>query len=254
MGVLSNETLMSGDYSSWAKLYSRSRPQYPANLFAYLAGLCKRRERAWDCATGNGQAALALAGHFASVVATDRSAQQLSQAPRRPSVHYFQAVAERSALAEASTDLVTVAASVHWFDLPEFYRELERVLRPAGVVAVWTYHVAHVDGGIGELLWAFYRDVVSSYFSAGARLVDDRYAGIHLPGTGIDAPSFWMQADWNRNEVLTFVRSWSGTQAYIKKHSNDPTDILGEDLARLYSDKSIRRHIRWPVYLKVSRL
>ena len=246
--------MLSPDYSSWAKLYFQSRPQYPAALFRDLAQLCEQRDRAWDCATGNGQAALALADHFASVVATDQSAQQLSQAPRHPRIQYFVAAAERSGLAPGSTDLVTVATAVHWFDLTEFYRELERVLRPGGVIAVWAYHIAHLEAICGDLLWAFYQDVVSSYFSAGARLVDDRYAGIHLPGASIETGAYWMEANWNCNEVLTFVRSWSGTQQYIKRHGNDPTDSLKHDLCRLFMNEEAKHLLRWPLYLKVSRL
>ena len=41
-------------------LYAESRPHYPADLFAYLAGICAERKTAWDGACGNGQAAVSL--------------------------------------------------------------------------------------------------------------------------------------------------------------------------------------------------
>jgi SAM-dependent methyltransferase len=244
----------SADYSSWAKLYSESRPHYPAELFEHLATLCSRRERAWDCATGNGQAALALADHFPQVVASDPSPEQLAQAPRHPRIHYLVAAAEKPGLAPSALDLITVAAAVHWFNIEQFYLEAERVLRPGGVLAVWTYHIAHVEGICSDLLWEFYEKVVSPYFSAGARLVDDRYAGIHLPGTSLRTPQFWMEADWSGPEVLAFVRSWSGTQKYLKQQGDDPTETLQGELARLFAGRSTKCHLRWPVYLKVSRL
>ena len=52
-------------------------------LFTYLASLCPAHDLAWDCATGNGQAAVALAPHFEQVIATDASAQQIDQAQNR---------------------------------------------------------------------------------------------------------------------------------------------------------------------------
>lgn len=65
-----------GDYENepLAQLYSRCRPDYPPELIDFLAGLCPGRSLAWDCATGNGQAARLLARRFDRVVATDTSA------------------------------------------------------------------------------------------------------------------------------------------------------------------------------------
>ena len=67
-------------FSGHAVEYAKFRPHYPDELFEYLALISPRHELAWDCATGNGQAAVGLARHFDSVIATDASAQQL-QAP-----------------------------------------------------------------------------------------------------------------------------------------------------------------------------
>jgi SAM-dependent methyltransferase len=245
---------MTADFSAWAELYARARPNYPAALFEYLAGLCPRREVAWDCATGNGQAALGLADHFARVVATDRSLEQIRQAGRHPRVAYRVAAAERSALPDGSADLVTVAAALHWFDLDAFYREATRVLARGGVLAAWSYHAGHLDPPFGELLWAYYRDVVRPFFPPGFEYVDDRYAGIHLPGSVIEAPTFWIEVDWTCDQLLDFVRSWSGTQAYLKRHGRDPSEALRRPLSDLFGDAGGERRLRWPLYLRVSRV
>ena len=57
----SSKDKQSPDYTPIAGLYVQSRPQYPGELFAYIASLTVKRKLAWDCATGNGQAALGLA-------------------------------------------------------------------------------------------------------------------------------------------------------------------------------------------------
>lgn len=67
-------------FSSASERYAAYRPDYPAALFAWLAGQCAEQELAWDCATGSGQAALGLAPHFRRVVATDASAEQIRHA------------------------------------------------------------------------------------------------------------------------------------------------------------------------------
>ena len=53
-------------FSGHADAYAAARPHYPDALFDSLAALCARHDLAWDCATGNGQAAAALAPHFST--------------------------------------------------------------------------------------------------------------------------------------------------------------------------------------------
>jgi hypothetical protein len=107
---------------------------------------------------------------------------------------------------------------------------------------------------VGDLLRAFYRDVVRAHFPPGFELVDDRYEGIHLPGSAITAPPFWIESDWTRDELLAFVRSWSGTQAYLRVHGTDPTELLARELEGHFPGVGARLHLRWPLYLRVSRL
>src|ERR687898_3467451 len=101
-------------FATEAEEYAHLRPTYPDNLFAFLATLVPSREVAWDCATGNGQAATHLAGYFGQVIATDESAEMIAQAPRDPKISYRVAKAENSGLEEGSIDLVTVASAIHW--------------------------------------------------------------------------------------------------------------------------------------------
>src|SRR5262245_54646169 len=105
-------------FSGHADSYEAYRPTYPDTLFAHLASIAPGQVMAWDCATGNGQAAVPLARHFKSVVATDPSVKQLGQARRQDSILYAVAHAERTPLPRGSVDLVTVAQALHWFDLP----------------------------------------------------------------------------------------------------------------------------------------
>ena len=70
-------------FSGVAADYARSRPRYNDDLFAWLATLPARRERAWDVGTGSGQAALGLARHFTAVVASDRVPRRDGPGERR---------------------------------------------------------------------------------------------------------------------------------------------------------------------------
>lgn len=242
------------DFSPFAARYARARPRYPAALFDWLAAQAPRRELAWDCATGNGQAALDLAARFARVVATDLSAEQLRQAPAHPRVEWRLAAAERSGLPDAAVDLVTVAAAVHWFDLPAFAAEAARVARPGAVLAVWTYHVGRVEPPFDQLFHRLYWEIVKPYFAPQTRLVDDGYATLALPGEELAAPAFRMRADWTLRQALDFVASWSGSQAYLAARGEEPARLVRDELARLWGDPERERPLVWPIHLRAVRL
>src|SRR5689334_7468856 len=94
-------------FSGVASRYADFRPHYPEDLFEYLARLAPQTSRVWDCAAGNGQATLGLAGRFNQVIATDASAEQIASATPHPRIEYRVATAEKSGLANISVGLVT---------------------------------------------------------------------------------------------------------------------------------------------------
>ena len=110
-------------FSGHASDYAKFRPHYPRELFVYLADITSERECVWDCATGNGQAAVALAEFFQHVIATDASEKQIANAQSHDRVIYRVASAERSGLSNASVDLITVAQALHWFDRELFLQK-----------------------------------------------------------------------------------------------------------------------------------
>jgi SAM-dependent methyltransferase len=242
------------DFSPLASLYAQARPRYPEELFTFLAALVDRRRRAWDCATGNGQAAMGLVEHFAHVVATDVSMAQIRHAAPHPRIDYVASRSEDSALAAGTIDLVTVAAAIHWFDLERFVTEAVRVLRPGGVLAAWTYHVGRVEPPLDEVFARFYQEVIRPYFAPAVKAVDERYETLDLPGAGIEAEDFWMSARWTLDQMLAFIRSWSATERYIQERGEDPAGLIRRELERIWGESDRALAVRWPLHLRIVRL
>lgn len=237
-------------FSRQSRSYAASRPEYPEALFRYLAGVAPAHGRAWDCATGSGQAAGALAAHFREVIATDASTQQLAQAPHRTRIVYRVASAEDSGIETGSVDLVTVAQAVHWFDRERFYREVMRVLKPDGVVAVWSYNLLRISPELDRVIGNLYTDIVGGYWPAQRRLVEDGYRSLAFPFRELTPPSFEMLARWSLQRLLDYLASWSAVQRYKDAHGADPVAQVAARLRAAWGDAADRT-VRWPLSLRV---
>lgn len=233
--------------------YKTFRPTYPDSLFAYLASLTPARDLAWDCATGSGQAALGLAGYFSRVVATDGSPAQISRAISHERIEYRVGRADVAALADHTVDLVTVAQALHWFDPAPFYREVNRVLRPGGVIGVWTYNLLTISPEIDELVGHLYGEVLDGYWPPERRLVESGYAGILFPFAGLTPPPFAMSADWTVDQLLGYLGTWSAVSRFRKKNGNDPLRPLEEDILTAWGEPEAPRKVSWPLSLLVGK-
>ena len=253
-------------HSEVAKLYAQYRPHYPPSLAAALAERCERRDVAWDAGCGNGQLSVSLADHFARVIATDPSHEQIAIAVAEPGsatassvtrgeaharVEYRCEPAEASTLGDARVDLACAAQAAHWFDWPRYVAEVGRVARPGALVALVSYGILELDGEVGELVARYYKDV-SPYWPPGREHVENGYRDLAWPWQAVEAPRIAMAEHWLRDELCGYVATWSATARAIKALGPARYDALRGELARCWPDGE-RREVRWPLAIRLAR-
>lgn len=120
--------------------YDRGRPSYPPEAVDRLLHGVRRTGPAPDVVelgAGTGQLTEALVDRGCRVVATDASAAMLRRLRRRASdAHAVVGKAERVPVRGRTADLVVAAGAFSWFEAEPFLREVARVLRPGGRLAV----------------------------------------------------------------------------------------------------------------------
>jgi SAM-dependent methyltransferase len=238
-------------FSERAAIYATYRPLYPDVFFAQVAALVPVRAVALDCGTGNGQAALGLARHFARVVAIDPSAPQIANATPNERVEYRIARAEESGLPDSSVDLVTAAQALHWFDTASFFAEARRVLRPHGAVVVWGYGDPVLDTiPLHTTLHAFNRGVMETYWAPERRLLLEGYRTVTFPFREAGFPRFVLEMRWTLPELAGYLRTWSAVGRYIAEHNRDPVDDVESALALYWDDPEKPRIVRWPLHVR----
>ena len=238
-------------FSDHAAGYARHRPRYPAAMFGWLAQQCSQHGSAWDCATGSGQAALALAPYFEHIIATDASQAQLTQATPHDNIDYVCATAEQVPLAAQSLDLITVAQAAHWFDRSRFYHEVDRLLVHDGILALWCYGLFQIAPEIDSLIQDYYQHTVGDYWPPERRHIEQAYQSIYFPYAERPAPAYHMQVDWDLDQVMGYLATWSATRLYQKTIGKDPLAMLQPQLSDSWGDPQQLRAIHWPLHLKV---
>jgi SAM-dependent methyltransferase len=237
-------------FSKQAADYAKFRPRYPHPLFEYLSSVAPNRALAWDCATGNGQAAVELAEVFDRVIATDASEKQIANAQPHERVEYRVAAAEYSGIKSGYVDLIMVAQALHWFDLDRFYAEARRTLKPNGILAASAYNLLQIEPGFDAVVNRYYYEVVGPFWPSERKLVE-QFAVLPFPFSEIDAPVFEMAAQWNLEHLVGYLRSWSATQRFIAANQRDPLDEIADELRAAWGDTKQTRRVIWPLTLRV---
>lgn len=135
-------TAVRDQFSQQADYYAQSSAHARGDTLDVILNFAapKGTERTLDVATGTGFTAFALAPKVAFVIATDLTpemvakAAEIAQQRTIKNVTFSVAAAESLPFVTASLDLVTCRLAPHHFqDVPEFLREVHRVLRPDGL-------------------------------------------------------------------------------------------------------------------------
>jgi SAM-dependent methyltransferase len=241
-------------FSGHASLYAQARPHYPDALFDWIAQMAPSRERAWDVGCGNGQASIALARRFERVVATDPSAQQIGNAERHPRVEYRVEPDEHTSTADRSVDAVIVAQALHWFDLPRFVEEVQRVAKPGALFAAWSYAGCNVTPQVDAVIAHLYDEMLGAYWPPERRLVDEGYASLALPFEPVLAPAFEMRVEWDAEQLLAYLSSWSAAQRFHAATGRDATAEIADALRTAWGDPQQARSVRWNLGLRAGRV
>lgn len=246
--------------------YATFRPVYPHSLFKGLAAISPSNGLAWDVACGTGQATSAMASMFDQVIGTDLAQSQLDHAIKRDNIFYAQcsaeedheAIAKKLNIKTGSVDLISVAQALHWFNFDKFYSNVKHFLKPDGVLAVWTYTWPEIveSPELTCLLRRMANEILGPYWAPERKIVDNQYRDVPFPFEkiieAIEEPYTFIEAKWNLQSMLGYIRSWSAYQTYLKVKSSDPLDLIQHDIIQAWKTET-QYTVHFPVFLLAGR-
>jgi SAM-dependent methyltransferase len=247
------------DFGRHSDDYAAHRPGFPASFYQRIDAITPIREsRSLDLATGPGTIALELGALGSSVVAIDSSAEQIATAKRvakernlEDKVRFRVATAENTGLDASSFDLTIAGHCWHWFDGGAAMAEIQRVLRPGGVLAIADYSYLAEHSPVARDTEDLILEFNPSWTMAGStgmfpeRIDEVIHGGFKL------VEEFCYQHD----EEFSHVR-WRGrvrTCNGVGSGGLSPADVLRFDdalsglLSRKYPDPIVVEHRVWCV-------
>lgn len=241
-------------FSDQAKLYAAARPRYPDELFTFIASRAPAHARAWDCGTGNGQAALSLARHFSEVLGSDPSAEQIAHATPKHNVRYSVQPAEATNFPDRHFDAVCVAQAIHWFDFDRFFAEVSRVAIPGAIFAAWGYAWFEISPEFDAVFNTAVRDVIAPCWPEQSHYLWNGYREVPFPFTRIATPEFRIRVTWNFQQFLAYVLTWSAIRRCIAASGPEFFESAQRRLSSLWGTPETERQLEMPIHLWLGRV
>lgn len=244
-------------FSTKSKEYSFSRPHYPESLYNFLYEITPHKEIVWDCATGNGQAAIGLCRYFNKVIASDVSKSQIENRFERKNIVYDVFPAENANISNGSVDLITVAQAVHWFDFDRFYTEARRVSKDSGgIIALWSYGMHQINPEIDKLSdrLTVGGDILGDYWPKQTEYVKQDYKTLPFPFEEITCPKFEMKVDWSLYDLLAYMETWSSVKKFQLEKKYDPLLSIKEELENLWEIGNLKKSVKWDINLRIGKI
>eukprot|EP01112_Ceratiomyxa_fruticulosa_P006863 TRINITY_DN1778_c0_g1_i1.p1 TRINITY_DN1778_c0_g1~~TRINITY_DN1778_c0_g1_i1.p1 ORF type:complete len:258 (-),score=47.92 TRINITY_DN1778_c0_g1_i1:137-910(-) len=207
-------------FSGHSAIYAKYRPTYPEQIYTDIKNyLTKDVKVIVDIGCGSGQAVVDLAKHFkgAKVIGVEPSPQQLEQAPKMDNVEYRCAKAEQTGLPDGIADLITVATAIHWFDLDLFWKEVDRILAPGGVIAVWTNGTSETHVLEADKIYKKFFGEILPYFAPQAHMTFNKYKDIIFPYEKNERKITIYPREMPFKAFIDYLGSWSSVQKYLEK-------------------------------------
>jgi SAM-dependent methyltransferase len=120
-----------------AEAYQQARPTYPPHAVQWVLDPAPGRD-VLDLAAGTGKLTRVIAETGARVTAVEPLDEMRAQLQHAyPDVTALAGTAEQIPLDDDSVDAVLVGQAFHWFDVERALAEIDRVLRPGGVLGLF---------------------------------------------------------------------------------------------------------------------
>lgn len=262
--------------------YHKFRPSYSQEIYTLIYQFHSQNEGEYtlaiDAGCGTGQSTTELAKQFKQVYGIDTLKDQVDNAIVKDNITYQLGAAEDlSGFKDHSVDLISVATAFHWFNQDLFFKEVKRVLRHNGTLAIFSYYypVIRDEPKANEILQALVMGELSKYVNGNIHYIKNLYRDIQFPFyrqkwyispkeadiTGISEPvhGALMEETMTIERFADYIKTSSAYYNYLDDLENqgkgDPVDKLISNLIQVLNVTNTGHVIslEWPTVLVLAK-
>ena len=82
----------------------------------------------------------------------------------------------------------------------------------------------------------FYKVITGPYWDKERKYIDDHYLTIPFPFKEIATPGFSMNYNWEFEQVIGYLNTWSAVQHYTRKNNENPVEKFSEELKKAWGN------------------
>ena len=242
--------------------YAAIRPEHPPAIVESVLGFLKQQyigplSMAVDVGCGSGMSTRNLFGKFDNILGVDLSCAMIEQAKQnfsksQPNAVFRVAKAETLPVEANSAQMVLVGRAIHYFDQKSFFKEVNRILVPGGVVAYYSVHFPTVllpeeeekGSELNDIFWEYLDSRLEPYWPVnafdgvkiGSRNRRDYYVdGIKAP---FDETKVEESISYDREVTLTELARELDTYGGAVNHREVKGDKAADDMMREFIARS----------------
>ena len=240
-------------FEDGGEAYAAFRPSYPPELANALANLVNRTDVVVDVGCGTGQLTALLTTEFDKVIGIDPSKDMLAQTTETTNLAYSRASAESLGLEQRSVDLFVAAQAAHWFDLDQFYIEVQRAAKPGAAIALVSYGVPYVAHGVNAVFQKGYWVDLHEFWPPERKYVETGYAEIPFPFEPIEFPALSIRKEMSFDEFTGYVKTWSAYKNAMRDGAAGRFIDFLEQLKTAWPSNE-RLEVAWPISVRAGRI
>lgn len=125
---------------------------------------------------------------------------------------------------------------------------------PGAIIALWTYFYPETGGKEDLTIERYYRKLVGPLVSQGQSYYMRLYQELPFPFKEIQAPISEMTVQWNLEQLLSFMGTYSTRLRYRELHKADPIDLVKAELSSAWGNSQEIKALKFALGIKVGRI